>query len=153
MATTRADRALPAILRRRANTPAEKAAAFDALLKLLKLSHPTEEDDHEFWRALAEALVRRFPAFKPARGSKKQLFSDSFMRDWVAAAGSLPGLLVNETAFEAEARGATSASPDQPHSSLKELSQKVAYCLIYYMRSARACPVRHTFRTATRCCQ
>jgi len=99
MATTRADRALPAVLRRRAKTQQEKQAAFDALLALLGLIEECSDyrrvskgDDKaaaNFFRALAWRLMQRIPAFAPekSKSAKKEQSYSAFITDWVTAAG------------------------------------------------------------------
>lgn len=86
MATTRADRALPAVLRRRTKSLEEKRAAFDALLAHLnlteafsdyrRLSKGNDKAAVDFFKSLAWGLMQKIQAFAPvpetSKSSKKE---------------------------------------------------------------------------------
>lgn len=101
MGTTRAQRSLPSILRKRARTTAEREAALDALATHLGLSHKDvrvtlECEPHA---SVVAALVRFFvPAFHVVPPKERNPKED-FESDWHAAGGGLLWSLADRDAF------------------------------------------------------
>jgi hypothetical protein len=101
MPTSRADRRLPSILRKRATTPGERRAAFDALVSYLGLSLEQLAELEEGPRnaAIARALMELMPAFRPPAGGASRIDFGLFVDDWAKISGGPPGLLADPTSF------------------------------------------------------